>query len=612
MKYCPVCHTAYSRDHTNCASDGALLIESDELESGTLIRDKYRILRVIGRGGMGTVYLAEHILLGRNRALKFLSSSLCREPKFLKRFRQEARASIELRHPNVVEVVDLDQAENGSPYIAMEYIEGPDLADVLSAGPLPIERALAVARGVASGLSAAHAKRIVHRDVKPENVLLAVGEDGYEVPKLVDFGIAAIMEKSTTAGGTRGLVLTPEYGAPEQWREVGPQHLDGRADLYAVGCMMYEMLTRRTAFTATTPEAWMHQHLFAQPDPPSKYRPEVKNWKGLDALVLRLLAKEKERRPRDAAELVALIDEVYKQSAPLQPAIRAQAAVSSPPAAPAAMPAPAAMLVPAAPAAAPSPMPAPAAPPSNRLHVSEPEDAVTEEEPVAVGAHADAAPEKKQGFHFPWGVVALMVIVGFAVWGIWRGRPRVPVVGAEKAEGAGQSKALPGTSEASPAANTSAISPETLTAQHLGEGYYAQNQFAQAKRLFEQTCTAGLSEGCNYLGQLYDLGNGVGQDRARAMLLYTQACNAGSAHGCFNRGYMYRYGTGGTQNFAQAVSDWIKACDGGVADGCNGLGYLYSNGQGVAKSTEHAAEYYGKACTLGDQAGCDGMKGLQY
>ena len=221
MKTCPLCDTAYPNHHSNCDRDGALLIESRELEPGTVIRGKYRIVRLLGRGGMGTVYLAEHILLGRVRALKFISSELSQDPKFLKRFRHEAQAAIGLRHPNIVQVVDLDQAEDGSPYIAMEYVEGPDLRNALAGGAFPVKRALAIARGVALGLGAAHSKGIIHRDVKPENILLAVGNDVLEIPKLLDFGIASMKESATAISRTRGLMLTPEYAAPEQWKGDG-------------------------------------------------------------------------------------------------------------------------------------------------------------------------------------------------------------------------------------------------------------------------------------------------------------------------------------------------------------------------------------------------------
>jgi tRNA A-37 threonylcarbamoyl transferase component Bud32 len=316
MKTCPICEKSWPSHHTNCEADGALLIDSRELEPGTVIRGKYRIVRMLGRGGMGTVYLAEHILLGRLRALKFISSELSQDAAFLRRFRREAQAAIELRHPNVVEVVDLDQAEDGSPYIAMEYVEGPDLRHALADGAFPIERALAIARGIALGLGAAHAKGIIHRDVKPENILLAGGEGKPETSKLLDFGIAAMKESVTVASRTHGLMLTPPYAAPEQWKGMVSEDLDGRTDLYALGGVLYEMLTGQTCFHAPNTEGWMYQHLHQQPPPPSQLRPELSEWRGLDALVLRLLAKERERRPRNVAELLGMLDEV-KYAAPI-------------------------------------------------------------------------------------------------------------------------------------------------------------------------------------------------------------------------------------------------------------------------------------------------------
>jgi serine/threonine protein kinase len=310
MKTCPICEKAYPTHHTNCETDGALLIDSRELEPGTVIRGKYRIVRQLGRGGMGTVYLAEHILLNRPRALKFISSELSQDAAFLRRFRREAQAAIELRHPNIVEVVDLDQAEDGSPYIAMEFVEGPDLRHALADGAFPVERAVAIARGIALGLGAAHAKGIIHRDVKPENILIAGGKGASETSKLLDFGIAAMKESVTVASRTHGLMLTPPYAAPEQWKGMASEELDGRTDFYALGGLLYEMLTGQTAFHAHNTEGWMYQHLHQSPPPPSQLRPELADWRGLDALVLRLLAKERERRPKNVAELLGLLDGV--------------------------------------------------------------------------------------------------------------------------------------------------------------------------------------------------------------------------------------------------------------------------------------------------------------
>jgi serine/threonine protein kinase len=310
MKLCPLCETSYPNHHTTCERDGATLIASRELEAGTIIRGKYRIVRALGRGGMGTVYLADHILLGRQRALKFISSELSQDPRLLKRFRQEAQAAIDLRHPNVAEVVDLDQAEDGSPYIAMEFVEGQDLRHAIDAGTMVVPRALYFARSVALGLGVAHAKGIIHRDVKPENILIAKEPDGSETPKLVDFGIAAIKENSTGKSQTRGLMLTPEYASPEQWMGLPAEQLDGRVDLYALGGVLYEMLTGRLCFHSHNSQGWMYQHLQGERQPPSHVRAEVAQWPGLDALVLRLLAQERDQRPRDVAEFLRELDDV--------------------------------------------------------------------------------------------------------------------------------------------------------------------------------------------------------------------------------------------------------------------------------------------------------------
>jgi len=232
MKTCPVCDTPYPNQHNTCPTDGAVLIESREHAPGSIVRGKYRIVSKLGHGGMGIVYLAEHLLLGGKVALKFLAVELSRNPQFVKRFRNEARAAYQLRHPNIVEVTDLDQDEDGSLFIAMEYVAGPNLRSVLreAKGPLPVARALHIARGVAAGLAAAHARGAVHRDIKPENILLRVEPDVAEQAKVLDFGIAVMTESVTNISRTQGLLLTPQYAAPEQWRGTPATELDGRPD----------------------------------------------------------------------------------------------------------------------------------------------------------------------------------------------------------------------------------------------------------------------------------------------------------------------------------------------------------------------------------------------
>lgn len=314
MKTCPVCDTDYPDQHTNCDTDGAVLIVSQELAPGSLVRGKYRIVRKIGQGGMGVVYLAEDTLLGVKVALKFLAGDLGKDPRFIKRFRTEARAAYQLRHPNIAEVTNLDQAEDGSLFIAMEYVEGPSLRSLLDQHPngLDIPRALEITRGIASGLAAAHAQGTIHRDIKPENILITRAPDGTERAKVLDFGIAAVAESVTRMTRTQGFILTYAYAAPEQWQEMPADQMDGRTDLYALGCVLYEMLTGTTPFHAHTTAGWMKAHCEESPKPPSTLRPEIAEWSNLNALLAILLAKDRNRRPENSAELMNLIGTVKR------------------------------------------------------------------------------------------------------------------------------------------------------------------------------------------------------------------------------------------------------------------------------------------------------------
>jgi len=311
MKFCPQCMTGLP-DHTEtCPTHGIHLSEIIDLKPGMLIRNTYRIVRKLGEGGMGAVYLAEHTLMDEQRALKFLSRQWSRDEAFTARFRREARTLRQVRHKNVIDSGDLERAEDETLFFAMEFVDGPDLRSFLYHAPQPfdVRLALELARGIAEGLGAAHAKGMVHRDIKPENVLMAREGDTL-VPKIADFGIVATKESSTTCTRTGASLLTFAYAAPEQWRGMKAAELDGRTDLYALGGVLFEMLTGKNAFDAESYEGWAEQHKNVVPLPPSSLRPELASWRGLDALTLRLLAKEREDRPRDVAEFFRLLEAV--------------------------------------------------------------------------------------------------------------------------------------------------------------------------------------------------------------------------------------------------------------------------------------------------------------
>jgi serine/threonine-protein kinase len=568
MKTCPLCETSYPSHHTSCPTDGALLIESRNMEPGTVIRGKYRILRLLGHGGMGTVYLAEHILLGRQRALKFISSELSQDATFLRRFRREAQAAIELRHPDVVEVVDLDQAEDGSPYIAMEYVEGPDLRHALKEGVFPVERALHIARGIALGLGAAHAKGIVHRDVKPENILLAGGDGKPETPKLLDFGIAAMKQSATAVTRTHGLMLTPPYASPEQWKGMAAEELDGRADLYALGGVLYEMLTGQTSFHAHNTGGWMYQHLQEEPQPPSRLRPELANWPGLDALVLRLLAKDREQRPRDAAELVGLLDAVKY----VAPVARRKTLAESP----------------TTPVTKPDPTP-----PRSRSTIwiaaaavivaglgiwfavrfsnSTTATAVPVLTPVG-GTYAEAHPvvisdsTPNAVIHYTVdgnppteaSPIYILPISSLPSGAVLRAMATV--------EGHTPSADVTGvytwSAAARPAANPQAAAPAPGgSAYDQGKAAYDSKQYGQARTLFAQACDGGEGRACNYLGFLYAQGLGGVENDVKAREVYQKACDRGTLSSCASLGSLYL----DANDNGNARKYFKKACDGGVA-----------------------------------------------
>ena len=310
MKTCPHCDSGYPDSQTSCPTHGVLLNEIRDLKPGMVIRGTYRIVRKLGQGGMGTVYLAEHTLLNEPRALKFLSGELTEEDDSTNRFLQEVRTLRQVRNRNVVDCGDPEQAEDGSLFFSMEYVDGPSLTQYMKRSPklLDVETALGIAWGIANGLGAAHAKGLVHRDIKPDNVLMA-REGGTLVPKIADFGLVAT-KKSSQMTRTGNLLLTMVFAAPEQWIGTRAADLDGRTDFYALGGVLFEMLTGQPPFYGENYHEYAQKHMNMTPPAPSSIRPELANWRGLDAFVLRLLAKDRRDRPQNVAEVLRLLEAV--------------------------------------------------------------------------------------------------------------------------------------------------------------------------------------------------------------------------------------------------------------------------------------------------------------
>ena len=298
--------------------------------NGAIISGRYRIEGVLGSGGMGTVYLAQHTHMRKRVALKMLHAETSQVPELVARFEREAVAMSRAEHPNIATATDFGRAENGAFFLVLEYIEGYSLREALKTGPMEVRRVAHIARQIISALERSHELGIIHRDLKPENIMLVPRQGDVDYVKILDFGLAKLAPETLEVEGespgqaiTRhGSVFgTPRYMAPEQC--VG-EDVDGRADLYALGLILYEALTGLHPFNEREPRKMIRHHLFT-PIPPMKTRaPAVTVPPSIDALVMRLLEKPRGKRYASATELLAALAEACEREAilPVEPSTR--------------------------------------------------------------------------------------------------------------------------------------------------------------------------------------------------------------------------------------------------------------------------------------------------
>ncbi len=303
---CPQCKAPCKLSHQYCPScgfpvGGVGAVDEDRF-IGTTLPGGHHILDLIGVGGMGRVYRAEQSVLGRTVAVKIVHPHLMADENSALRFLTEARAASQLNHPNSVSVFDFGRTDAGQPYLVMEFLRGKDLAQVAyEEGPLPFSRIVDVLRQVLAALGEAHELGIVHRDLKPENVILQPLRRGGDFVKVVDFGLAKLRaEPQATSVTSPGIVCgTPDYMAPEQGRG---DVIDGRSDLYAVGVMLFQLLTGRLPFEAETPTQVVMMHLSIPAPDPRQVCPKRQIPPGLADVVKRALAKNPAQRYQDAHE----------------------------------------------------------------------------------------------------------------------------------------------------------------------------------------------------------------------------------------------------------------------------------------------------------------------
>ena len=310
MPVCTTCGTAYGSTVRICVHDGTplLTVRTHDQHLGTLLDGKYRIDSFVTAGGMGSVYRAVHVMLDKTVAVKVIKSELVTSDEVVARFLREARATSNLNHPNIVSVYDLGQTPDGTLYIAMEFIDGPSLKDVIRRnGPLTPLESIDILRQVASALSSAHRKQIVHRDLKSDNLMLA-SEGARRIVKLVDFGIAKTFDDSTQLTAAGYMLGTPHYMSPEQ---AAGKPVDHRADLYSLGVILYEMLTGEVPFGDAALTSVLVRLATEIPPPPSARRPDRGVPPSLDAVAMRCLEKDPDRRFHSADEFADALERAF-------------------------------------------------------------------------------------------------------------------------------------------------------------------------------------------------------------------------------------------------------------------------------------------------------------
>lgn len=310
---CPECRTPYPSDASVCRDHGCALVPLDALseddaplKAGAMVGE-YQIERRLGAGTFGAVYAGEQPLIGKKVAIKVLHKRFASNAAMVSRFVSEARAVNRIRHKNIIDIFSFGMLADEQPYFVMELLDGMTLGELLDRRKrLAVAEALAILRGIAAGLDAAHEAGITHRDLKPDNIFLAIEKGGDYFPKVLDFGVAKLISDEMAHKTATGVAIgTPSYMAPEQCRG---KNVDHRADIYALGVVIHEMLTGERLFQADSAVDVLLKHVSEPPRPMSEVCPELP--KELDAPVLAMLAKSPRQRPSSAGAAVAALAEL--------------------------------------------------------------------------------------------------------------------------------------------------------------------------------------------------------------------------------------------------------------------------------------------------------------
>ncbi|MEK7239938.1 MAG: serine/threonine-protein kinase [Gemmatimonadota bacterium] len=303
QKICPTCGTEYPLSERFCPRDGTALratAAGGDL-MGTVVADRYHILKKLGEGGMGQVYLAEHVKMGRKSALKVMNPGMNQDADAIARFNREAANASRLNHPNICAIYDFGETPDGLIYLAMEFIEGQSLSSLVEkSGALPPARAASIIHQSADALQVAHDAGIVHRDLKPDNIMIARNRDGTDLAKVVDFGIAKAHSSDAQKVTKTGLVVgTPEYMSPEQ---LSGDKLDGRSDIYSLALVAFNCLTGTLPFAGSSAQEAMIARLIEQPKSLAEMRPDVTWPDEVQRVMNKALERDANERYQSAAQ----------------------------------------------------------------------------------------------------------------------------------------------------------------------------------------------------------------------------------------------------------------------------------------------------------------------
>lgn len=620
MKLCPGCKTVYPDDSQVCSRDQMALVGlGTEIVPGTVLRGKYEVISVLGVGGMATVYKVRHKAFQEIAAIKAVHSNLMQDAGFLKRFRNEAVIARQLHHPNAVRIDDFDIAEDGRPFIVMEFVDGRSLYELRKSahGPWPTERCIQIASQAAAALGAAHGLGIVHRDIKPSNILIVRGADGQPVVKVLDFGIAKVGEAEHFAGMTtvrtqHSLVIgTPEYMSPEQANGNAEMAIDGRSDLYSLGLILYEMLTGAHPFHADTPIGMLMQQVSAAPAPPDSLDAGIPH--AISALVLKCLQKDPANRFQSAGELFAALRDpdgwyaaeraresgavngsakkVGSTQVPVVSGeeqnsgfINGKAAAST-----------AAITAEVAPAGV-----AGASSGTGRAAVSGAARPVSRSEwaraLVASQAAAEpAAPAASRKSRAPLigAAVVVVVLAALVAGGFFVIHHRTAAVVSDAlpaSPGQAPSASDSPLSAASPLA-TAAATSETASTAATAAG--TSSPLTEAKPAEPDAAKAGTEPASAVVAMKKPASDAPSPAKAAV------SATAGRGVALFGAG-----------KYDAALPFLRKACDGGDTSGCVDLGVMYENGRGVAADVVQAQTLYRKGCDGGNRMGCDDLAKL--